>query len=165
MLLSRAARFALYFRTIKVDPNTFEQGLQSVSGFDWGAIAQASSGGSGGGSGGGAGGISGGGGAGGSSGTSGGILHGSAHQRGRGTTTGGGGGGGVGGGGGIGGSGIRAVTRTNAMYNVQVAARDFFNRLGVPLDPPKSLFSMIAKICSSTRRCRIWTPSSGPSKS
>ena len=28
----------LYFRTIKVNPNTFEQGLQSVSGFDWGAI-------------------------------------------------------------------------------------------------------------------------------
>ena len=31
----------LYFRAFKVDPNTFQQGLQGVAGFDWGAAAQA----------------------------------------------------------------------------------------------------------------------------
>jgi hypothetical protein len=30
----------LYTRVIKVDPNTFTQGLQAVSGFDWSGIAQ-----------------------------------------------------------------------------------------------------------------------------
>jgi tetratricopeptide (TPR) repeat protein len=39
----------LYNRIIKVDPNTFVQGLESVTGFDFGAFAQASSSGGGGG--------------------------------------------------------------------------------------------------------------------
>src|ERR1051326_3049236 len=46
----------LYTRIIKVDPNTFLQGLESVVGFDFGAIAQAQNTGGGGGGGGGLGG-------------------------------------------------------------------------------------------------------------
>ena len=42
----------LYVRIIKVDPNTFEQGLQSVVSFDFGSIAQAQNQGGGGGGGG-----------------------------------------------------------------------------------------------------------------
>ncbi len=131
----------LYTRIIKVDPNTFEQGLQSVTGFDWGSIAQAQNGGGAGGGGGG-GGIGGGGGGsigGGSGGTSGGLL-----LVPRVTVAGGGVGGGIGGGGGggggVGGGGLNAVTRTNNMVFVQAAVRQFFLTMGVDLNPPKSIF-------------------------
>jgi general secretion pathway protein D len=121
----------LYFRTIKVDPNTFQQGMEGVTGFPFGDI-QTSSGGGGGGS---------------SSGSSGGGGQGGG---GNGLTvprvsltgaTGGGGGqqGGQVGGGGQGG-GIRAVTRTNNMENVQIFVRNFFNNLGIDLAPPKTIF-------------------------
>jgi Flp pilus assembly secretin CpaC/tetratricopeptide (TPR) repeat protein len=130
----------LYTRIIKVDPNTFQQGLESVTGFDFGAIAQAQSGGGGGGGGGGGlgGGLGGGaGGAGGGQG--GGIL---TIPR---VTVAGGGAGGIGGGGGAGGAGgqgagLTAVTRTNNMAFVQAAVRQFFFTMGIDLNPPKSIF-------------------------
>jgi general secretion pathway protein D len=126
----------LYVRIIKVDPNTFIQGLESVSGLDFGTLAQStSSGGTGGGGGGG--GLGGGGGAGGQQG--GGLapvprvsvasIQGGA----------GGGGAGAGGAGGIG-VGIHAVTRTNAMQSASESVRTFFTALGVDLTPPKSVF-------------------------
>jgi general secretion pathway protein D len=129
----------LYNRIIKVNPNTFVQGLESVVGFDFGSIAQASNG-SGGGSGGGGGGLSGGGlggGLGGGSGQGGGLLTvprvsvASPSQ-----------GGGIGGGGGAGGlgGGLLSVTRTNNMVNVQAMVRQFFLTLGVDLNPPKAIF-------------------------
>src|SRR5262249_39981490 len=94
----------LYVRTFKVDPNTFEQGLESVIGFPFGDIVQSSSGGTSGGGGGcGFGGGGGGGlGGGGLGGQGGGIL-----TVPRVSLAGGGigGGGGFGGGGGIGGAG------------------------------------------------------------
>jgi type II secretory pathway component GspD/PulD (secretin)/tetratricopeptide (TPR) repeat protein len=133
----------LYTRIIKVDPNTFQQGLESVIGFDFGAFAQASSSGGGGGGGGGIGGGGGGGGGigGGAGGQGGGILTvprvNLAGNSGGGF---GGGGGGVGGGGGSSGQGITAVTRTNSMDGVQLAVRNFFVSVGVNLDPPKTLF-------------------------
>ncbi|HWW00689.1 MAG TPA: hypothetical protein VNZ64_13410 [Candidatus Acidoferrum sp.] len=127
----------LYVRYIKVDPNTFEQGLQSVAGFDWGAIAQASN--QGGGGGGGGGGISGGGGGGGGLGGGsqggGGLLTVPRVNVAGGTA----GGGGIGGGGGQGG-GLRSVTRTNDTVFVQAAVRQFFLTMGVDLNPPKSIF-------------------------
>ena len=137
----------LYFRTIKVDPNTFQQGLQAVSGFDWGAIAQASSGGGSGGGGGG-GGLGGGGGGGMMGGMGGGMGGGGGGGGGgllmipRVNVAGGGGGGGLGGGtgGGVGGGGLTGVTRTNAMEGVQLMARRFFANLGVELEAPKALF-------------------------
>jgi type II secretory pathway component GspD/PulD (secretin)/tetratricopeptide (TPR) repeat protein len=136
----------LYTRIIKVDPNTFIQGLESVIGFDFGAFAQASSsggGGGGGGLGGGGGGGLGGGGLGGGigGGGGGGIL---TVPRVSLAGGGGGGGGGFGGGGGGigggGGGGINAVTRTNAMEGIQLAVRQFFVSVGVDLTPPKTLF-------------------------
>jgi len=132
----------LYTRIIKVDPNTFEQGLQSVSGFDWGAIAQAQNQGGGGGGGfggGGGGGGFGGGGIGGGGGTSGGLLL-VPRVTVAGGTTGGGIGGGGGVGGGLGGGGLNAVTRTNNMAFVQAAVRQFFLTMGVDLNPPKTIF-------------------------
>lgn len=125
----------LYVRTIKVDPNTFKQGMESVIGFDWGAIAQASNQGGGGGGGGG---IAGGGiGGGAAGGVGGGLLtvprvNIATPQA----------GGAVGGGaaGGIGGSGITGVTTTNDMTFVQAQVRQFFLTMGVDLNPPKSIF-------------------------
>jgi general secretion pathway protein D len=127
----------LYTRILKVNPNTFLQGLESVVGFDFGAIAQASNGGSGGGGGGGGGGLSSGGGiGGGAGGTGGGLL-----TVPRVTVAGGGiAGGGGGGQGGAGGGGLRSVTRTNDMVTVQSFVRQFFLTLGVDLNPPKTIF-------------------------
>ena len=124
----------LYTRIIKVNPNTFLQGLESVVGFDFGAIAQASNSGGGGGGGGG-GGISSGGAGGGQGGQGGGILTvprvtvASSAQ------------GGIGGGGAGGqGAGLLGVTRTNNMATVQAFVRQFFLTLGIDMNPPKTLF-------------------------
>jgi general secretion pathway protein D len=127
----------LYTRIIKVNPNTFLQGLESVVGFDFGAIAQAQN--TGGGGGGGGGGISGGG-LGGGLGGGGGAVGGGLLSVARVTTAGNAaqGGGGLGGGGG--GAGITAVTRTNNMAFVQASVRQFFLTLGIDLNPPKSIF-------------------------
>jgi general secretion pathway protein D len=122
----------LYTRIIKVDPNTFEQGLESVSGFDFGSIAQASNQGGGGGGGGGVSQLSQGGGANGG----GGLL-----TVPRVTVASGSSGGSIGGGGGGGGgNGLKAVTRTNDMAAVQAMVRQFFLTVGVDLNPPKSVF-------------------------
>jgi general secretion pathway protein D len=121
----------LYTRQIKVDPNTFMQGLESVVGFDWGAIAQASNQGGGGGGGGG-GGIQQftGGGGGGSQG--GGLL---SVPRVNMASSAFGGGGQAGGG-----QGVRGVTRTNDMERVQAFVRQFFLTMGIDLNPPKTIF-------------------------
>jgi type II secretory pathway component GspD/PulD (secretin)/tetratricopeptide (TPR) repeat protein len=146
----------LYTRTFKVDPNTFYQGLQGVGGFVFGASYNvgnsSSSGGGGGGLGGGGGGGGGmGGGGGGMSGGGGGMSGGGGGMSmpgaivARVTVAGGmmgGGGGGMmgggmsgGGGGGQGGGGINFLTRTNSMEQVSVAAINYFQGLGVDLDP------------------------------
>src|SRR6516164_9053768 len=129
-----------YTRMIKVNPNTFLQGLENVVGFDFGAIAQASNGqgGAGGGGGGGiSGGLGGGGGIGGG-GQGGGLLTVPRVSVASSIT---GGGGGIGGGaGGIGGGGLTSVTRTNNMATVQAMVRQFFLTLGVDMNPPKTLF-------------------------
>src|SRR5262249_15519778 len=125
--LKGAEAIPLFTRVIKVDPNTFEQGLQSVAGLIVGGFTTSTGGGGGGGGGGGAGG------------------------QGQGSTivpqvqlTSGqaiGGGGGGGGGGGQGqGQGVRSVTRTNDMVTVQLAVQLFFQRMGVNLAPPSSIF-------------------------
>jgi len=125
----------LYTRMIKLNPNTFLQGLESVIGFDFGALAQASSGGAGGGGGGGGGG----GAAGGAQGAQGGGLLTVPRVT---AATPSQGGGGLGGGGGAGGTsgGLRGVTATNNMAAVQSMVRTFFLTLGVDLNPPKMLF-------------------------
>jgi Flp pilus assembly secretin CpaC len=136
---------ALFTRIIKVDPNTFMQGLESVMGMPFGSSGNSSGGGGGGGMGGG--GMGGGGMGGGGGGMGGGM----------GMTTvprvsvagggmggmGGGGMGGMGGGmggGGGGGGGVRAVTSTNDMAGVQAMARQFFLTMGIDLNAPKSIF-------------------------
>ena len=129
----------LYIRMIKVDPNTFEQGLESVTAFDWGAIAQASNSGGGGGGGGGGAGMMGGGMMGGMGGGMGGGQGGGLLTVPRINVAGGGGGGGIGGGGG-GGGGLKAVTRTNDQAFVQAMVRQFFMSMGIDLNPPKSVF-------------------------
>ena len=117
----------LHSRWWRVNPNTFMEGLESVTGMSP-AVASQGGGGQGGGGGGGGGGgqqgqggvftiprveVSGGGGMGGGMG-------------------GGGGGGGMGGGGGgMGGSGISGVTRTNLTANIQVVVRQFFMACGL----------------------------------
>ncbi len=128
----------LYVRTFKVDPNTFYQGLQGVGGFIFGQsqnVGQNTGGGLGGGSGGG-----------GSSGgqsqntiagaiisrvnvSPGGIIGGNGNagsQLNQGGQNGGGGG------------GVNFVTRTNAMETVSEAARNYFQALGVDLDPVRN---------------------------
>ncbi|MHB8522527.1 MAG: hypothetical protein ACYDH9_17460 [Limisphaerales bacterium] len=131
----------LYTRTYKVDPNTFVQGLQAVTGFPVGVGS--SGGGGAGGIGGGAGGI--GGGAGGVGGGGGGSLFvprvdvtgfgsGGGIGGGGGGVGGGGGigGGGIGGaGGGVGGVGILGVTTTNQMSTVNTLVRAFFAAAGL----------------------------------
>ena len=155
----------LFVRVIKVDPNTFLQGLESVTGFDWGAIAQASNSGGGGGGGGG-GGLSGGGGglSGGGGGVSGGGGSGiltiprvniagstggqGGQQQGQNVQLGApGGGGGLGAGGAAGGStatltgaGVKAVTRIYDTASINTLVRQFFVAMGVDLTPPKNLF-------------------------
>jgi type II secretory pathway component GspD/PulD (secretin)/tetratricopeptide (TPR) repeat protein len=114
----------LEIRTYHVDPNTFRQGLESVSGFQFGNIQTSSgSGGSGGGS---------------TSGSSGGGASGQGSSIAiipqvivSGGTTGGGGGGGQTGGGGTG-QGIRFVTSSsNTLDSLQVSVRAFFGAVGV----------------------------------
>jgi hypothetical protein len=136
----------LYNRHFRVDPNTFEQGLQSVSATSFGeADNNGSSGGSGGSS------------SGGSSGGSSGnqntgavvpivnVAPGSAGLRNTGNGQGGGGGvggGNVGGGGGNNSSGgLSYITTVNNTVDVSVQARQFFFTLGVNLSlPGKSIF-------------------------
>jgi type II secretory pathway component GspD/PulD (secretin) len=135
----------LYTRLIKVDPNTFLQGLESVVSYAFGDISTSSGGGGGGGGGG-----SRGGGGGGSQGGQGGGSGGSMVPRvnvaaggggGGGGRGGGGGGGGFGGGGGGGGGGgVRMVTSTNNMEGVHAMVRQFFMTMGIDLNPPKSIF-------------------------
>jgi general secretion pathway protein D len=125
--LKGAEAIPLFTRVIRVDPNTFEQGLQSVVGLAVGGFTT-STGGGGGGGGGGAGG----------QGQSSTIVP--QVQLTSGQTIGGAGGGGGGGGGGGQGQGVRAVTRTNDMTTVQLAVRLFFQQMGVDLTPPKSIF-------------------------
>jgi len=117
----------LFTRILKVDPNTFEQGLESVVGFSIGEF----SGGSG--SGGGGGGGQGGGGQNQAAGTAVPRVN---LTSGRIGGQGGQGGGAQGGGGG----GIKAVTRTNDMGLVQAAVRTFFTSMGIDLNPPKHIF-------------------------
>ena len=116
----------LHSRWWRVNPNTFMEGLESVTGMSP-AVASQGGGGQGGGGGGGGGGqqgqggvftiprveVSGGGGMGGGMGG------------------GGAGGGAGGGGGGMGGSGITGVTRTNLTANIQVVVRQFFMACGL----------------------------------
>jgi type II secretory pathway component GspD/PulD (secretin)/tetratricopeptide (TPR) repeat protein len=147
----------LYFRTIKVDPNTFVQGMMGVSALDWGTMlmsmaGSSSSGGSGGGGGGGGGMMGGGmGGMGGGMGGGGGgglapvarvSIAGSSMMGGMGGGMGGGAMGGAGGAGGVGGGGggVQFVTRTNSTAFVQAGVRNYFTLLGVDLAPPKSVF-------------------------
>jgi general secretion pathway protein D len=125
--LKGAEAVPLFTRTIKVDPNTFEQGLQSVVGLAVGGFTT-SSGGGGGGGGGGAGG----------QGQSSTVVPQVLLTSG--TAGGGGGGGGAGAAGGGQGQGVRAVTRTNDMTSVQNAVRLFFTTMGVDLTPPKNIF-------------------------
>ncbi|MEW6161364.1 MAG: hypothetical protein AB1813_28380, partial [Verrucomicrobiota bacterium] len=129
----------LFTRTFRVDPNTFLQGLESVSAISFGVSAAGGGGvGGGGGFGGGGGGAGGGlGGAGGGgafviprvdvTGAAGGLGG-----------LGGGGGGFGGGGGGIGGgttgAGITAVTRTNLMQSTSEMVRNFFIAAGIDLN-------------------------------
>lgn len=126
----------LYTRTWKVDPNTFYQGLQSVGGMPFGDVEVGSTGTGGG--------TSGGGGGGGQTGTgSSGIAVPRVNVAGQ-LQTGGGRGGGGGGlqGGGLqgGGSGLRFITSTNNMEEVQSIVRQFFITMGVDLTPPKTIF-------------------------
>ena len=138
-------------RTFKVDPNTFYQGLESVSSSSFGQANSSGSGSSGGGSSGGGGG--------GQNGQSSGavvaVVNASPGAGGLRSQGGSGGGGGGGGGGGAGGStttigglantggngGLRYVTSPEGMQDVSVAAQTFFKALGVDLTTPgKNIF-------------------------
>ena len=117
----------LHSRWWRVNPNTFMEGLESVTGMTPAVASQ---------SGGGQGGAGGGGGGQGGQGGQGGVF---TIPRvevsgggGMGGGMGGGGGGGGGGmGGGMGGSGITGVTRTNLTANIQVVVRQFFMACGL----------------------------------
>src|ERR1051326_6616490 len=123
--LKGAEAVPLFTRTIKVDPNTFEQGLESVVGLVVGGFTTTSGGGGGGG----------GGGAGGQ-----GQSFTTVPQVNLTTGTTGGQGGGGGGGGGQG-RGVKTVTRTNDMTTVQLAVRLFFQTQGIDFTQPgKSIF-------------------------
>jgi type II secretory pathway component GspD/PulD (secretin) len=154
-----ATQPVLYSRHFRVDPNTFEQGLQSVSALSFG---EANSSGSSGGSGGSSGGSSSGSGGSGGQGQGGAVVPvinvapGSAGLRSQGQGGGGQGGGGGGGGGGqqggVGGAaggggnnngngGVNYVTTDNQTVNISTQARLFFSTLGVNLTlPGKSIF-------------------------
>ena len=130
-------------RVFKVDPNTFQQGLESVGIFPLGALVQSTTSGGGGGAGGGGGIGGGGGGIGGGGGQGGGVfdiprifVSGGAGGGG----LGGGGGGGLGGGGGQGGGGLANVTRTNLTQSVQDTVRQFFTAAGINVLPPNIIF-------------------------
>ena len=143
---------SLISRQFRVDPNTFIQGLESVSGtiVSIGTSTGGGGGAGGGGGGGGGGGQSGGGGGGltiprvdingllgsASGGQSGGGQGGGGGQRG-----GGGAGGGAGGAGGQqAGVGIQFVTRTNSTQIMNDMVRAYFTAAGVDLQAPKSVF-------------------------
>jgi general secretion pathway protein D len=134
----------LLIRRFKVDPNTFYQGLENVSGF---IINVGAGGGQGGGGGGGGGGFGGGGGTGGGGAAGNGSI--SIPRVSVANGTGGGGGGGIGGGGGGGGQaggngagGLKFVTSTNNVDAQSTAVVNFFRALGVDLNPAlgKSVF-------------------------
>lgn len=143
----RAEAAQLFVRTWKVDPNTFRQGLESVTGIAFGDIQS--------GQGGGQGGQGGGGGRGGQGGQNGNDQGGiqsfiiprvqvAQPQQGFGGQ--GGFGGGLGGGGGPGdnqqgqGNGISFVTRVEDVSSVQDIVRQFFIAAGVNLAPPANVF-------------------------
>ncbi len=139
-------RAQLITRVFRVNPNTFESGLESVLGITFGDFQTGTSGGggAGGGGGGGGGGQGGGGQGGGSIGTIiprvfvSGVAQGGGGAGGGG---GGGGGGGIGGGGGGGGSnGLRGVTIPTPAQSVQEVVRTFFAAAGVNLLPPNAVF-------------------------
>ena len=125
-------------RSFRVDPNTFQQGLQNVLGIPFGS-SSSSSGSGGGSSGGGGGGGSSGGGSGSSSTTylpQVTVITGTSGNGSSGGGGGGGGGGGAGGGGGGGGGqsggGLRYVTSaTNQTVNIQLLAKQFFQAIGI----------------------------------
>ena len=131
-------------RTFKVDPNTFQQGLEAVGVFPLGSLVQTTSGGGGGGIGGGGGGFGGGGGGIGGGGQGGGIYDiPRVFVAGAGVGGGiGGGGGGIGGGGGggVGGGGLAGVTRTNLTQSIQDTVRAFFTAAGINVLPPNTIF-------------------------
>jgi type II secretory pathway component GspD/PulD (secretin) len=129
----------LYVRSFRVDPNTFYQGLQSVQGFEFGAsqnVGQNSSSGFGGMSGGGS---STGGGQNGGQQTLGAVIARVSVAPG-GVMGGGGGrtGGGQQGAGGNQQGGLNFITRTNNMAAISALARDYFETLGVDLDPQRN---------------------------
>jgi general secretion pathway protein D len=144
----------LYTRTFRVDPNTFYQGLESVGAISFGDVQTGGGGGAGGGGGGGGG--RGGGGGGGGQGGQGSFLtiprvdvSGLGGQGGQGGQGGGqvaqgpgigGGQAGAGGAGAAGGTGLRFITRSISVDEVQAAVRFFFTAAGVDLAPPKSIF-------------------------
>jgi type II secretory pathway component GspD/PulD (secretin)/tetratricopeptide (TPR) repeat protein len=137
----------LFMRKFKVDPNTFYQGLESVSSIDPSGGGSSGSGGSSGGGGGGGGSRGGGGGSsGGSSGGQGGSSGGGLIPRV--SVTGGsiGGQGGAGGsaggqgGGGQSGNGLHFITSKFNVQSVQVEVINFFRSVGVDLTPPKNVF-------------------------
>jgi general secretion pathway protein D len=112
----------LFTRTYKVDPNTFVQGLESVTAMDLGDVI-GSGGGGGGGRGGGGGGQQ----------TEGlfNVPRVTLAQISR---------GGVGGGGQNEGVGLNFVSKTNALRTINDLVRDYFQTAGVDLAPPKSVF-------------------------
>lgn len=130
----------LITRTFRVNPNTFESGLESVSGLAFGDFQTGTSGSGGGGGGGGGGGS--GGGQGGNGGTLGTIIPrvfvSGQVQGGQGG--GGGGGFGGGGGGGTGSNGLRSVTIPTPSQTVQEVVRTFFAAAGISLLPPNFVF-------------------------
>lgn len=151
----------LEMRTFRVDPNTFYQGLQSVTTFNFGAANNNSSGNGsngGGNSGGNSGGNNGGNNGGNGNSISGAIvpvvdIAGGGYGNGNGGNNGGGGGGrggggggnivgggtganGAGGGGPLGGTGVAFLTTPGYMSSVNTAARDFFVAIGVNLAAP-----------------------------
>jgi tetratricopeptide (TPR) repeat protein len=138
----------LEMRVFKVDPNTFYQGLESVTSFTFGS-ANNNNGGNGGGGNSGGGGNNGGGGGGGQNGgqngnisgaivpvvdVAGGGRNGGNGGGGRGNNGGQNGGGTTGGGGG--GSGLSYITSVGNMQDVSVAAKTFFQAIGVDLTTP-----------------------------
>ena len=130
----------LFTRTFKVDPNTFEQGLQSVSALDYSTLIGTVGGGGGGGAGGGGGGGGAGGGAGGQNGGGGTfVVPRISLAR---TSQGGQGGGGAGGaaGGRQAGVGISYVTVTNSTLDMHEMVRAYFTAAGVDLTAPKMVF-------------------------
>src|SRR5437667_7174475 len=129
-------------RMFKVDPNTFQQGLEAVGVFPLGSLVQSTTGGGAGGIGGGGGGGLGGGG-GGLGGQGGGVfdiprVYVAGAGVGGGIGGGGGGGGGIGGG--AGGGGLPGVTRTNLTQSIQDTVRAFFTAAGINVLPPNTIF-------------------------